>query len=494
MQKRDRTPRAHRARFRQHVLLSCTAAVVLLGGCSMAPKLEVTPPALPDANTTATGSDVNQSVNMKWWEDFHDANLNTLIDEALKNNDDLMIAASRVAQAAAALGYSRAERYPTVDGSAAANRQQTSHESFSPVSGFIYNNFNLSVSASYELDFWGKYRNLEAAARAKLIATAADQDTVRITLVTSVAELYFNLIGLRQQIKVTEETVQAYKESYEYRLRQFSHGVIDGLTLEQAHALYASAKVSLAGLREERILAENAMAILLGRSPKAMLAQAYDTAPTLPKPLVIPSDLTSKLLERRPDILAAESQLREANAMIGVARAAYFPTISLTGSGGLSSSSLDNLMQSSAKTWGIGASLYVPLLDFGRISSTVEEAEAKKDEAVSTYAKTVKTAFKEVFDSLATIQAAQRKLTAQDEANRALNKVLTLSQQRFNSGYGTYLEVIEAKRALLASRLNLIKFTSAMVTDQIRLYKALGGGWQRPDNNATSAQKSASAD
>ena len=466
-------------------LLSVAAALLLLSGCSMAPKLEITPPELPESNTSASDT---APVGARWWEAFNDATLNSLVDEALRNNDDLRIAASRVAQSAAALGFSRAERYPTVGADASAYRQQTSGESLSPFSGFTYNSFSLSASAAYEFDFWGRYKNLEASARALLTASQADQETVRIGLVSGVAEFYFNLVSLRRQIAVTEETVQAYKESYEYRMRQFSHGVIDELTLQQSHALYAGAKVSLAGLREERMLTENALAILLGRSPKALLDGTLNTAVSLPDPLAIPADLTSGLLSRRPDILAAESRLRASNAAIGVAKAAYFPTISLTGTAGYSSTDFDTLMNSSAQFWGFGPALYVPLLDFGRIESTVAEAEAKKDEAVASYALTVRTAFKEVYDALTKIRSAREKVTAQDEANAALEKVLVLSQSRFDSGYGTYLEVIEAKRALLASRLNLIRLDAALVTNQITLYKALGGGWERPHETAPDRQ------
>ena len=460
-------------------LLSCAAALWLLTGCSMAPNLEVTPPELPDANTTATDGNATK-IDARWREGFNDSALNAFIEEALRNNDDLKIAASRVAQAAAALGYSRADRYPTIGANASASRQQTSGENVYGYPSFTYNSFDLSVSAAYEFDFWGKYRNLEASARGQLIASEADHETVRISLIGSVSELYFNLISLHRQIKVTEETVQAYKESYEYRLHQFKSGVIDALTLQQSLALYASAKVSLAGLREERVLAENAMGILLGRSPKTMLASAYQTADALPEALPVPVHLTSKLLERRPDILAAEARLRSANAAIGVAKAAYFPSISLTGSAGYTSNEFDQLMNSSAQYWGFGPSLYVPLLDFGRIKSNVEAAEAAKDEAVTIYVQSVKVAFKEVYDALETIKAAHEKLTAQEEANTALEKVLILSVKRFDSGYGTYLEVIEAKRSLLTSRLNLIQLNTALITNQITLYKALGGGWERP--------------
>ncbi|MEJ2501684.1 MAG: efflux transporter outer membrane subunit, partial [Campylobacterales bacterium] len=218
--------------------------------------------------------------------------------------------------------------------------------------------------------------------------------------------------------------------------------------------------------------------------PKAMLSSGYKTAAVLPEPLAVPSDLTSKLLERRPDILAAEARLRSANAAIGVAKAAYFPTISLTGTAGYSSTEFDTLVNSSAQFWGFGPSLYVPLLDFGRIKSSIEEAEAKKDEAVTAYAQTVRTAFKEVYDALVKLRASEEKTAAQKEANTALEKVLTLSQRRFDSGYGTYLEVIEAKRALLASRLDLIQLESALITNQVTLYKALGGGWKRPEGDA----------
>ena len=464
--------------MRTKPLLSALGALLLFGGCSMAPKLEVTPPAVPENNATVRNA---AAIDARWWESFDDPNLNGFVEEALAANDNLLLAANRVAQAQAALGFSRAERYPTVNVGASAYRQQTSGESLSPFSGFTYNNFDLSASAAYEFDFWGKYRNLEASARAQLIATEAERETVRISLIASVAELYFNLISLQRQITVTEETVQAYKESYEYRERQFSHGVIDELTLQQSHALYASAKVTLAGLREEHVLAENAMGILLGRSPKALLEASYATQTFLPQPLAVPSDLTSALLTRRPDILSPESHLRAANADIGVARAAYFPTITLTGSAGYGSNEFDTLMNSSAQFWGFGPSLYVPLLDFGRIDSTVEAAEAKKDAAVIVYGQSVKTAFKEVYDALTKIKAAREKLVAQEEANRALDKVLVLSQSRFDSGYGTYLEVIEAKRALLVSRLNLITLNTALITNQITLYKALGGGWQRSE-------------
>ncbi len=460
--------------MKSSILLSL-AAVLLISGCSMAPELEVTQPAIPTALSDANAT---SPVDVKWWKQFGDEQLNTLITEALANNDDLKLALSNVMLARATLGMSGADRYPTLDGSASGYRQKTSGESLSPFSGIIYNSFNLSIAAAYEFDFWGKYSNMEASARAEMLATEADMETVRISLVSSVAELYFTLITLEREISVTAETVQAYKESYEYRLRQYDHGVIDALVLEQAHALYANAKLKLASYREEKMVTESALAVLIGRSPEAIFSEKVETAESLAVPLEVPERLTSNLLQQRPDIRAAEERMRAANATIGVARAAYFPSISLTGTAGFSSTELGDLLKSSAGMWGFGPSLNVPLFDFGRIKNSVKVAEAQKDAAVITYAKTVKNAFKEVYDALKKIEITSEKLIAQKEETEALKKVLVLSQQRFESGYGTYLEVVESKRALLASRTNLIALNDALIINQITLYKALGGGWQ----------------
>ncbi|MBU1641842.1 TolC family protein, partial [bacterium] len=201
----------------------------------------------------------------------------------------------------------------------------------------------------------------------------------------------------------------------------------------------------------------------------------------LPQPLIIPANMASNLLQQRPDIRSAEERLRAANAVIGVAKAEYFPSISLTGTAGLQSTELSTLMRSSAGMWGFGPSLNVPLLDFGRIENSVKIAEAQKDAALITYGKTVKNAFKEVYDILKKIEISRDKLIAQNEATEALEKVLVLTQKRFNSGYGTYLEVVAAKRALLTSRTNKIALNSELIVNQVTLYKVLGGGW-KPDD------------
>lgn len=461
--------------MKSNVLLLLATALAI-GGCSLAPNLQIRTPELPaakgDTNTT------ERIVTAEWWKRYQDPSLDALIDEALRNSDDLKLSISNVNTAKALLGLSEAQRYPTLNASASATRQKTSEESLSPMGGMIYNTYGLSATLGYEIDFWGKLKNQENAALAEFTASQADRDTVRITLVSSVAEAYFNLVAIKRQIEITEQSVEAFKEGYEYRLRQHRFGEIDPMTAEQAHTLYANAKLSLEGLKESKSLNENALALLVGRTPKEMDERTIATVNELPHPLAIPADIPSDLLQRRPDIRSAEEMLRAANANIGVAKAAYFPSISSSGNIGLESSELNRLMQNSAGVWGIGPSLNVPLLDFGRIKNQVESTESKKETAQIQYAKSVKNAFKEVYDSLKKIESSRAKITAQEESRDAYVKLLSLSQMRYDAGYVDYLNVLDAKRGELDAQVNLVGLQVQQLANQITLYKALGGGWK----------------
>lgn len=449
---------------------------LLMGGCSFAPKLDVATPELPDASTQTQKASVQ--IQAQWWKQFNDPTLDALIEEALRRNDDLRLAAIRVEQAASVLGLRDAERMPTFDGTASAYRQKTSGESMSPFRGFIYNSFGISASVGYEFDFWGKLANAREAALSELIATEAGRETVRITLESSVAQSYFALIALNRQIEITMERAKSFEEAYQYRLRQHRFGEIDPLSLEQARTLSAQAKLSLESLKETKTLGENALSILLGRDPKALVSGGFPFTSTLPEPLPIPEAIPSDLLERRPDIRSAEEMLRSANAQIGVAKAAYFPSISLTGRIGLESSELNQLMQNSAQVWGIGPSLNIPIFDFGRIQNRVKGTEAQKESAQTAYAKTVKSAFKEVSDTLRQIEASRSKIAAQQESADAYARMSHLSQTRYDAGYVDYLNVLEAKRGDLDAQVNLIALQSELLAHQITLYKALGGGWK----------------
>jgi len=439
----------------------------------MAPNLEIETPELPDVSQTQNVGRISAT----WWKQFNDPQLDLLVDEALRSSDNLKLAVANVALARATLGLSTAERYPDIYAEASAYRQRTSAESLSPFGGVIYNTFGLSATIGYEFDFWGKFKNAEEAAWSQLVASEADKETLRMSLISGVAELYITQIALVQKVRLLEETVDAYRQSYEYRQREYRHGVIDELTVEQSNALYESARVTLASTREAKALNESALALLIGYDPKRLFETSISAPLTLPAALSIPEGIDSHLLERRPDIRASEERLRAANATIGVAKADYFPAISLTGTLGVQSIDLENLLQSSARTWGVGPSLSVPLLDFGRVKSGVESAEAQKEAAQISYAKTVKNAFKEVYDALKRIEYTKAQIAANRNAVQALEKVLVLSEKRFDNGYGSYLDVLVAKRSLLNSRTALIDLDAAQITNQIVLYKALGGGW-----------------
>ncbi len=450
------------------------AVMILLEGCSMAPELEVKNPELPKNMQTSS-----YKMDKQWWRGFKDPQLNKIVDDALKQSDDFKLAIANVNLAKASLGLASAERFPDITAAADAYRQRTSSESLSPFSGVTYNNFGLSSTIGYEFDFWGKFANAEKGAWSRLVASEADKETARISLVSGVAELYIQQIALKQKVTLLEEMVKAYKESYEYREREFRHGQINELVVGQAHALYANAQVTLASFKKAAALNENALALTIGYTPKQLVEGDIPVPLQLPKVQKVPAGISSELLQRRPDILAAEERLRAANADIGVAKANYFPSISLTGTAGLQSIELDRLLSSSAKTWGVGPSLNVPLLDFGRVKSVVESAEAEKEIALITYTKTVKRAFTEVYDALAQVKHSQVQIAAQQREVKALKKVHVLSEKQFKSGYGIYLDLLTAKRALLNARIAMIDLNAELIVNQIVLFKALGGGWKR---------------
>ncbi|MGD9969132.1 MAG: efflux transporter outer membrane subunit [Sulfuricurvum sp.] len=448
---------------------------VLLGGCSFAPEVKVPTPELPER---VVSDATTSSVDAAWWQRYDDPVLSGLIDEALHNSDDLKVSVAKLAEAEALLGLSESNRYPTLDAGASAGRQKTSGETLSPFGGIAYSTYKLSANAAYEIDLWGRLKNLRESAYAQYRASAADRDTVRLSLICGVAEAYINLISINRQIVLIEEKKELYAEEYDYRKRQAQFGEIDPLIVEQARSLYANADVSLEGLVESRRLAQNALAMLIGRSPKAMGEEGFAIRTGFPNLLPIPTILPSEVLNRRPDIRSAEEMLRASNANIGAVKASYFPSISLTGNVGLESTQLGHLMQNSASFWGIGPSLTLPVLDFGRIDNQVKNAEAQREGYSLTYAKTVKNAFKEVYDSLHKIDASKRKIAAQEEALDAYRKVSDLARIRYESGYVDYLNLADARVNLLNAQQNAILLDAEMFINQITLYKALGGGWK----------------
>ena len=454
-------------------IFSSLVAVAILSGCSMAPTLETPQIELPQAHTNAV------SIEQMWWKQFNDPILNTLIEEALNNNADIKLSALRVLKARQAYGLSDSALYPTLNATAGGSKQQTSDETYpnKEKGGARYKDFNLGLTLGYEIDFWGKLSSQADSNWASYLSTKAAAQTVRNTLINEIILAYFNLASLDERIRVLDQTALAYQQSYEFRLKQYQLGSTNELLVNQTKAQYNNTLAAKETLLEAKKIQESALAILLGKSPAAFFNQSLQFSPTLPKPLSIPAGLPSSLLENRPDIAEALENLKSKNALIGVEKASYFPSISLTGSYGQQSDSLDNILKSSATRWSFGPSLSVPIFDFGRIKTRVAISETDLQSALVSYEQTVKKAYKEVSDALARQASAQNRIAFAKEEVDAYKKTYSLATTRYDVGATSSLEVIDAQKNLLNATLTLISTQQTLLASQAELFKALGGGW-----------------
>ncbi|WP_428738768.1 efflux transporter outer membrane subunit [Sulfurimonas sp.] len=453
------------------IFLALSVSVLLFSACSMAPEYQK-----PELELPVAKQEVN--VNADWFKGFNDEKLNLLIQEALKNNDDLKLAVANVQKARAQYDISDANLYPEFDLNAAAMRQKRSTNAYPGFFGGLYNDYSMSVSAAYEIDFWGKSLNQRDANMANFLAVDANKETLRISLITDVATYYFNLVAVEEQLTIAKENLKNYEETLEYREKQYKYGVIDSLILAQAKAEVASVKTTIEGIKASKVKLQSSLVILLGRSPKEIFESNIDTHTQLPEFIEIPTSLPTNLLENRPDIKIAEENLKAATALIGVAKAAYFPNISITGSYGIQSQKLSNITESNSQVWGIGPSLYMPLLDFGRISAAVDVSTAEQKAALISYDKAVKNAYKEVFDSLQSIKAIQSKKDAMEQQVAAYQEAYDVANKKFSVGTTSYLDLLIAQSLLLNAKLAYVTTKSELLIEEATFYKALGGGWK----------------
>lgn len=449
---------------------------IALYGCSLTPELKKPEIELPSNLQPSAYSlkPVADSPRLQWWKQFNDPLLDRLIEESLKNNDDLLIAVSRIEQAGAILGISTSQLYPLLTAGGSITRARTSEEIHN--GGGTRNTFTLSAMVSYEIDLWGKLRNKKEADLSRLFATKAARDSLEISIASTVASTYFNLVSIEKQINTAQEIMQRQKDIYEFREKQFKHGIIEELTLEQSRAEYESTMILVETLKAQKENIKSSLFVLIGRSPKELFEKEIETISDLPESIPVPEMTPSELLLKRPDIIQAEENLRAANFDIAVARASYFPSITLTGSGGLQSNELSNLIQSSASFWNIGAIVAGTVLDFGRTKNTIMLKEAQKKEALIQYVRTVKTAFKEVYDAIINLEQSIKRLEAQREQLGSLEKVISLAEKKYERGLTEYLTVLDSQRGYLNARLNLIRLQTELVNNHVFLYKALGWG------------------
>ena len=459
----------------RNITLLSLVTLLFLGGCSLKPDLN-----LPELQTP-TSSEAALHVNKEWWKQFNDATLNALIEEALLGSDDLKLSALKVLKARQTFGLSEANTLPTLSANAGASRLQTSDEAYTTKNKrATYSDDTLGLNLAYEIDFWGKLSSQSESNWSLYLATQAARETVRNTLIHDVINAYFSLASLQARMLILEQSAQTYHESYLFRAKQQKAGTISDVLANQALAQYNNAKASQNSLMESYKLQQSALSILLGTTPQSLF-EAHKTDASLPKALTIPQGVPSTLLETRPDIKEALENLKSKNALIGVEKAAYFPTINLTGSYGQQSDDLSNILKSSANRWSFGPSLSVPIFDFGRIKQRVSISETDLQSSLVSYEQSVKKAYKEVHDALAKQSLAQSRLAFQEEELKAYQKVLDLSTKRFNQGVANQLEVLDAQKGVLSASLNVTITKQALLSAQAELFKALGGGWRAED-------------
>ena len=455
--------------------VAAALAAILLAGCAVGPHY-----VRPAAELPATLGIAQPGVPAadKWWTLFQDPVLDRMVEEALAGNRDLAVAAARIEAARAQLGISRADQWPDAGVEYTRSRNRSSAIGGMPLPEGVpleANSHRLVLRASWELDFWGKYRRATEAARAELAASEAGRDAIRASLVGETIRGYFALRALDRRLEVVTLTRTGREKSLELQKLRFDAGVVSELEYRQVESDLRQAIALVPVIRQQRVAQENALAMLLGRSPRAMFEASIDRGmPATPSGVEVPAGLPSDVLLRRPDLREAERRLAAANARIGVARADYFPRISLTGFLGGESQSLGDLFDSQARTWNVAGAVLQPLLTAGRIRSNVDLAEARTREAAENYRKAVANAFREVRNALAAQANLREALVAQAERERALARTAELSRLRYENGAVSLFEVLETERQLQAARLEVIDAERDRRNAIVDLYLALG--------------------
>lgn len=456
-------------------------AVLLLGGCTVGPNYSRPATEVPsnykEAGDFKTAQPSDAMAKGKWWEVYGDARLNDLEEQVAISNQTLKEAQAQFVIARAAITTNRAAYYPTLTGnaSAAGTRQSQNRALFGTTSPFTYADYQLPpIDVSWEPDVWGRVRRTVEAARSEAQATAADLANTQLSLQAELALDYFQLRGLDSQQQLLDSTVRSYEKALQLTDSRYKGGVASAVDVAQAQTQLETTRAQAIDVAVDRTAFEHAIAVLIGKAP-AEFTQALMPL-TIPPP-IIPSGLPSELLERRPDIAAAERRMQEANAQIGVARSAYYPVFSFTGGGGFESEQIHNLLTGPSAFWSLAGSAAELLFDGGQRRGLNEQARAAYDKSVDTYRQTTLTAFQEVEDNLSALHILENEARVQDAAVAAAEHSLDLSNSRYKGGVASYLEVTTAQSAALGDERADVDVLTRRMAASVLLIKALGGGW-----------------
>jgi NodT family efflux transporter outer membrane factor (OMF) lipoprotein len=463
--------------------------VFLMAGCTVGPRYikpmvpmtpgykEEVPDSFKESGQWQPAHPGDQTSRGNWWEIFGDPELNKLEDQIAGSNQSLKVAEARFREARAAIRFNRASEFPTISTVPSASYIKSSD--FSPnspskIQQASKGDFVLPFDLSYELDLWGRVRRSVAAAREEAQATAADYETAKLSLEAELALDYFELRSADAQKQLLDDTVKAYTDNVQLTLNRFKRGVAPRADLAQAQTQLDTTRVQDTDVTVQRAQFEHAIAILIGEPPAEFNLAA---APLNYQPPSTPIGLPSELLQRRPDIAAAERRVAEANQQIGIARAAYFPTVTLGGTAGFAGSQGSNWFGWPSGFWAVGPALAETLFDAGRRRATSESARANYDAAIATYRQTSLTAFQEVEDNVAALRILENEAQQQQQAVASSEESLQLFTNRYRGGVDTYLQVITAQTIDLANERNAIDILRRRLDASVLLIKALGGGW-----------------
>jgi NodT family efflux transporter outer membrane factor (OMF) lipoprotein len=471
-------------------------AVLALSGCMVGPKYvkpsvpmapeykEANPDAYKESANWQKAQPADAASRGEWWKIFGDAELNTLEPQVATNNQNLKIADARFREARALIRFTHASLYPTVGVAPFAGglRESSNRPYISPTSAANSGNgvgdIQIPVDLNYEIDVWGRVRRTVSAAREEAQASAGDRQTVLLSLQAELAFDYFEARSADAQEKLLNDTVKYYEEAYRITNNRFEGGVAPKSDVDQAKTQLEAARVQARDTTLQRAQFEHAIAVLLGEPPATF---TLGNAPLDARPPVVPPGLPSELLERRPDIAAAERRVAEANDRIGIARAAFYPTISLNGTIGLEATSFANLFNPSSLLWAIGPTLSQTIFDAGRRASVSEQANASFDETVANYRQTTLTAFQQVEDNLIALRVLQQEAENQHQATLAAQSAEQIFNNRYVGGLDTYLQVVTAQTTALNNERNDIDIMRRQMDASVLLIKALGGGWNITD-------------
>ena len=478
----------------QKITLAVAALCGALSACSMAPPLEIpevaVAPQYKESGPWAAAEPADQLPRGAWWTLYRDSELDALEQRLIANNPDLAAAAANYVQAAAYAAQLRSSLFPNVSANVSADRNRDSRNR--PLRGATspsrYSDYVVGVQAGYEVDLWGRVRNLVASGKASAAAEQADLESVRLSLQAELAQQYIALRGLDREIALLQDTVAAYRKTLDLTMARHDGGLAPGLDVARARTQFESAQSQVAQAQARRALAEHAIGALVGASVSEFNIAPNRQAIALP---AIPVGVPSTLLQRRPDIAAAQRRIIAANADIGVARSAYFPRLTLGGTLGYESAALGDLIAAPSLFWAIGPALALDLFDGGRRKAQVAQAQAALDAMGAQYRGVVIDAFRQVEDNLALLHHYGDALESQHAATGAAGQSQDFATVRYEQGAASYLEVTASQTAYLDAQRELLDLDTRMLQASVQLIRALGGGWSEEAEAAGSTRNPA---